>query len=70
MWFQHGVVPPEGPVDDKVCNHHIDAVVFMAEEDADESKYAQEKAEPTIPPEPGRAVWTKTGNTNKATCTN
>lgn len=28
----------------------------MAEEDADESKYAQEKAEPTIPPEPGRAV--------------
>lgn len=66
LCFHHGVVPPEGPGGDEVCHHHIDAVVFVAEEDADESEDAQTKAEPTIPPHPGGAVCTQTDDFNKA----
>lgn len=48
----HGVVPPEGPGGGEVSDHHVDAVVLMGDEDADDSRGTEQPAEPAIPPHP------------------
>lgn len=54
----HGVVPPEDPGGGKVSNHHVDAVVLVANQDAEDSRGAEQPAGPVIPPHPPRRVWT------------
>lgn len=56
MCVGHGVVPPEGPGGGDVCDHHVDAVVLMTDQDADDSRGAEQPAEPLIPPHPPRRV--------------
>lgn len=52
----HGVVPPEEPGGDEVRDDHVDAVVLMTDEDADDSGETERPAAPVIPPHPARRV--------------
>lgn len=52
----HGVVPPEEPGGGDVSNQHVDAVVLVSDQDADDSRRAEQPAEPVIPPHPARRV--------------
>jgi len=52
----HGVVPPEDPGGGEVRDHHVDAVVLVTDEDADDSGGAEKPTEPLVPPHPGRRV--------------
>lgn len=56
MRVGHGVVPPEGPGGGDVSDQHVDAVVLVGDEDADDSRGAEEPAEPAIPPHPPGGV--------------
>lgn len=59
MCVGHGVVPPESPGGDEVSDHHVDAVMFVGDQDADDSRGAQKPAQPVIPPHPARRVCSK-----------
>lgn len=52
----HGVVPPEDPGGDEVPDHHVDAVVLVGDQDADDPRGAEQPAEPVVPPHPPRRV--------------
>lgn len=52
----HGVVPPEDPGGGDVSHQHVDAVVLVSDEDANDSSGAEKPAEPVVPPHPARRV--------------
>lgn len=56
MCVGHSVVPPEDPGGGDVSDHHVDAVVFMSDEDAEDPGGAEQPAEPVIPPHPAWRV--------------
>lgn len=56
LHVNHGVVPPEDPGGGDVSHQHVDAVVLMSDEDADDSSGAEKPAEPVVPPHPARRV--------------
>lgn len=56
MRVGHGVVPPEDPGGGDVSDHHVDAVVLVSDQDADDSRHAEQPAEPVIPPHPAGRV--------------
>lgn len=56
MCVGHGVVPPEDPGGGDVSDQHVDAVVLVSDQDADDSRGAEQPAEPVIPPHPARRV--------------
>lgn len=62
MCVGHGVVPPEDPGGGDVRDQHVDAVVLMSNQDADNSRGAEQPAEPVVPPHPPGGVC---GNTNQ-----
>lgn len=52
------MVPPKQPCRDVVSNDHVDGVVFVGHEDADDAGGAQQPADQMIPPEVPRRIWT------------
>lgn len=59
LHVSHGVVPPEDPGGGDVSHQHVDAVVLVSDEDAEDARGAEEPAEPVVPPHPARRVWTQ-----------
>lgn len=57
MCVGHGVVPPEQPGGGDVANQHVDAVMLVSDEDADDPGGAEQPAGPVVPPHPARRVW-------------
>lgn len=58
LFVGHGMVPPKQPRRDVVSNDHVDGVVFVRHEDADDAGSAQQPADQMIPPEVPRRIWT------------
>ena len=56
MRVSHGVVPPEEPGGDEVCDHHVDAIMLVTNQDADNSAGAEQPADAVIPPHPPMRV--------------
>lgn len=50
------MVPPEDPGGGEVGDHHVNAVVLMSNQDADDAGGAEDPAEPVVPPHPGGRV--------------
>lgn len=47
----HRMVPPEEARGHEVRHHHVDCVVVMSQEDAEDPDRTQAPADPVIPPE-------------------
>lgn len=56
LHVSHGVVPPEDPGGGEVSHQHVDAVVLVSDEDAEDARGAEKPAEPVVPPHPARRV--------------
>lgn len=48
----HCMVPPEEACGHEVSQHHVDGVVVMGQQDAEDTNSTQAPADPVIPPEP------------------
>lgn len=48
----HCMVPPEEACGHKVGHHHVDGVVVMSQQDAEDTDSTQAPADPVVPPEP------------------
>lgn len=72
MRVGHGVVPPEEPGGGDVSHQHVDGVVLVSDEDADDSGGAEQPAEPAVPPHPagGVCAQSRTRPSANATATN
>lgn len=46
------MVPPEEACGHEVGHHHVDGVVIMSQQDAEDTDGTQAPADPVIPPEP------------------
>lgn len=66
MCVGHSVVPPEDPGGGDVTDHHVDAVVLVSDEDAEDSGGAEQPTQPVIPPHPARRVCDVTANQRKS----
>lgn len=56
LHVSHGVVPPEDPGGGDVSHQHVDAVVLVSDEDAEDARGTEKPAEPVVPPHPARRV--------------
>lgn len=46
------MVPPEEACGHEVGHHHVDGVVVMSQQDAEDTDSTQAPADPVVPPEP------------------
>ncbi len=55
----HCMIPPEEACGHEVGHHHVDGVVIMSQQDAEDTDGTQAPADPVIPPEPPWRICTK-----------
>ncbi len=53
------MIPPEEACGHEVGHHHVDGVVIMSQQDAEDTDGTQAPADPVIPPEPPWRICTK-----------